>query len=101
MNKKGQALVEFIIILPIIIIIIVSLFDYVNIVNTKMNLENKMEDIILHDDNNLDNLSLDVKQEGNIKTYTLSKKVELFSPVLSKIYSSDYEIKVSRSIKNE
>ena len=35
MNNKGQALVEFIIILPIFIMIILVVFDYARIIQTK------------------------------------------------------------------
>ena len=40
MNKKGQALIEFIIILPIFIMIMLAVFDYVRIYSEKSNLEN-------------------------------------------------------------
>ena len=36
MSKKGQALVEFIIILPVFLMLLLAVFDYVKIIQTKM-----------------------------------------------------------------
>ena len=43
-NKKAQALVEFVLILPILIMILFSIIDFGNIFVTKSNLENKIND---------------------------------------------------------
>jgi len=39
-NNKGQALVEFIIILPIFLLLIISIIDFGNIISKKYSLEN-------------------------------------------------------------
>ena len=49
-NKKGQALIEFIIILPVFVMIMVSVFDYVRIYNEKSMLESVIEEVIINDD---------------------------------------------------
>ena len=46
MNKKGQALVEFILILPVFIFLIFSVYDFGIIFNKKNALENISTDII-------------------------------------------------------
>ena len=54
-NNKGQALVEFIIILPVIIFIIMGLVDTIFIFTHKNNAESKMADVIeLYKDNESD-----------------------------------------------
>ena len=49
MNKKGQALIEFIIILPIFIMMMLAVFDCVRIYSEKSKLESIIEDVILDD----------------------------------------------------
>ena len=46
MNNKGQALIEFVLILPIFILILFSVIDFGIIFNKKSNLENDSVDII-------------------------------------------------------
>ena len=46
MNKKGQALVEFIIILPVIIFIIMVIIDFMMIFTYKNELENDMNNVV-------------------------------------------------------
>ena len=99
LNKKGQALVEFIIILPIIIILMLAVFDFVKIMQTKMNLESTIEEVILDDTINLDkDINLTKKDEDNYTTYTVTKNVDITSPILSAILKNKYEVKVTRSI---
>ena len=47
MNKKGQALVEFIIILPVIIFIIMLLVDFMTIFSYKNKLESNMNNVTI------------------------------------------------------
>ena len=46
MNNKGQALVEFIIIIPVLILIILAIFDYSQIIKTRSDLEDMMEEVV-------------------------------------------------------
>ena len=72
MNKKGQALIEFIIILPIFIMLMLAVFDYVRIYSEKSNLESVIEDVILSNELNDDNI-----------TATIGKlKLSMFSPTI-------------------
>ena len=57
MNKKGQALVEFIIILPVIIFIIMLLVDFMTIFSYKNKLESNMNNVtILYKENKIDEI---------------------------------------------
>ena len=44
-DNKGQALVEFIIILPIFLLLIISVIDFGNIISKKYSLENDIDTI--------------------------------------------------------
>lgn len=98
MNKKGQALIEFIIILPIFIMIMLAVFDYVRIYSEKSNLESVMEDAILSNELKDDNITL-LKELDDEKTkYTLNKSINIYSPVISVIIGDKYVVSVSRTI---
>ncbi|MDD5865820.1 MAG: TadE/TadG family type IV pilus assembly protein [bacterium] len=98
MNKKGQALIEFIIILPIFIMIMLAVFDYVRIYSEKSNLESVMEDVVLSNELKDDNITL-LKELDDEKTkYTLNKSIDIYSPVISVILGNKYVVSVSRTI---
>lgn len=98
MNKKGQALIEFIIILPIFIMLMLAVFDYVRIYSEKSNLENVIEDVILSNELNDDNITI-LKETDDEKTkYTLNKSIDIYSPVISVIIGNKYVVSVSRVI---
>ena len=65
MNKKGQALVEFIIILPVIIFIIMLLVDFMTIFSYKNKLESNMNNVTI----------LYKKKKTNNKKHNKSKKI--------------------------
>ena len=98
MNKKGQALIEFIIILPIFIMLMLAVFDYVRIYSEKSNLESVIEDVILSNELNDDNITI-LKETDDEKTkYTLNKSIDIYSPVISVIIGNRYVVSVSRVI---
>lgn len=98
MNKKGQALIEFIIILPIFIMLMLAVFDYVRIYSEKSNLESVIEDVILSNELNDDNITV-LKETYDEKTkYTLNKSIDIYSPVISVIIGNKYVVSVSRVI---
>lgn len=109
-NKKGQALVEFIILLPIIIFIMLGLIDLFLVFSNKNNLESKMYDVVeLYRKNDelriKDYLSVDKKNiKYTIKTgakytkITLNEEYKFITPGLSKILGNPYKIQVERII---
>ena len=99
MNNKGQALIEFIIILPIFIMILLVVFDYVRIIETKILLENTMEEVILDSDYiPKDDITINKTSNGDYEKIELSKEISLSSPILSPILSNPYKVEISRSI---
>lgn len=108
MNKKGQALVEFILVLPILLLIIISMIDIGNIFLKKFDLNNDLETVAtLYENGDMTNLN-DYLEEENINlsenskddmiTLTLSQKVSISTPVIQQALGSDYEIKTSKTI---
>ncbi|MDD3241508.1 MAG: pilus assembly protein [Bacilli bacterium] len=116
LNIKGQALIEFVLLIPVLIMIIFAMIDFGNIFYTKNELENKTTDIIeIHNKNNFsyqkiinsinnekNNYRLELK-DGNDTFYkiVLKKDIKIINPVLKLILSNPYEIKVERIMTYE
>ena len=111
MSRKGQALVEFIIILPIFLILVLGVIDMGKILYNKTMLEGAMSEVVYmyeagdSSSEILDKLdiaaSLDIKAEDNYTIFYLVKDVDIITPGLNLIFDNPYEISVSRSISNE
>lgn len=107
MNKKGQALIEFILILPIILLILVYLIDIGNIFMQKYTLNNNLETITdLYQNDNLKELhayaaaeDIEYKEEiaGKLITIKLEKKIKVSAPGLSKILGKNYKIETKKT----
>lgn len=111
-NNKGQALVEFIIILPILLLILISIMDFGNILYKKYSLENDLDVVVdmynsndydsINDYVNNNNIEINYSDKDNLLVINIRKNINVFSPILAAIIGKNYEINVSRSIyKNE
>ena len=113
MKKNGQALVEFIIILPILIIILLGIIDFGLIFMKQNTLENNLEEVtnIWTYSHSIDSVNeylneLDEKPEFVIneknKSYelTLISDYNVVTPGLNLILDNPYKIKVSRVMYN-
>lgn len=115
MNKKGQALVEFVIILPIFVFMLLGIIDFGIIIYNTNNLEGKMdstvslykknnnykdvENYVKHDDKSID---LTITNENNkYLEFKLSKNIELITPGLGLIIGNPYKVTVKRTIYYE
>ena len=110
MNNKGQALVEFILILPVLILILFVIVDFGMIISTKSKLENRSVDVVEFVRNNkteeeikslYDDLSVEIKTESNYITITITDEVDIFTPGLNKVIGDPYLVKVERIIYND
>ena len=92
-SNKGQALVEFIIILPITLILIFCVVDFGRIISTKGELEDKTQDIVTFYENGktleeinliMDNkdIKIDLKNNGDYVNLTINKKIKPITPGL-------------------
>ena len=103
-NNRGQALVEFIMILPILILFIMAVFDFANILLKKNEMNDILNDVVsLYENNKKDKIQSFVTENGDeFLTITISKKIDINTPGLSNILGNPYKIEESRTIyKNE
>lgn len=107
MNNKGQALVEFILILPVFIMILFVIIDFGMIFNKKSNLESISNDAIsIYKENEslveIQNLYKDIQIElVNVNDYTkliFKDKVNIVTPGMNKVFGNPYVITVERVI---
>ena len=107
MNNKGQALIEFVLILPIFILILFAIIDFGIIFNKKSNLESDSSDIInlykngttveelenIYEDN-----SIDIYDDGKYYKFIVSTSINLITPGLNRILGEPYVINVERIV---
>ena len=107
-NNKGQALVEFIIILPIFLLLIISVIDFGNIISKKYSLENDLDtvvDMYKSDDYTSINtyiankdIKINYSDKEEFLNIELTKDIKIISPMLNLIFGKNYNISVSRDI---
>ncbi len=113
MNRKGQALVEFVIILPIILFLLFALIDFGMISFDRNRMENIVNDVIKmyknqeskeeinsYVNNNIKDVNINIENVENYTNITLEKKYDFITPGLSKIIGSDFEINIERIVYN-
>ena len=108
MKNKGQALTEFILILPVFMLMVFSIIDFGTIIYKKYTLENDMDVIVdlykqdktLVIDNYIDknNLNINYQKDNNLTTITLEKKLNFMTPGLSLVINNPYVISIKRVI---
>ncbi len=111
MNRKGQALIEFVLILPIFLLILFAIFDFGNIFYSKYELQNQSADIVklIQDDVNIQEVAgmyskLDIKVSSHKEIYKkiiLKKELTLVTPMINRILGDPYIIEVERIVPND
>ena len=109
MNRKGQALIEFVLILPIFILILFATVDFGLILSKKNELENISVDVVsmIKSNKSINEISsmypdISINEESN-NGYTkviISKEVDIMTPGLNLILGNPYKIEIERSIPN-
>lgn len=104
-DNKGQALVEFILILPFFLLIVITMFDLGNILLRKFSLENNLDvisklykvndQVTLSSYINENDIRVTYDRENDYITINVYKDVDIISPILSPVMGNPYEIKVS------
>ena len=110
-NKKGQALVEFIILLPVIVYVFMGFVDLILIASYKSNIDSKMDDVItLYKDNreyeindylnkDLENVTYKVAFDEKYTYIEVNMDYNFITPGLNNILK-DFNIKSERVIVN-
>lgn len=110
MNNKGQALVEFVIILPIFILMLFAVIDFGTIYNVKNELENNSIDIVelIKNDvsmeniiNRYDDIDINIQKDNEYLIVRLEKSVLINTPGLNRIFGEEYMVKVERTIYDD
>lgn len=108
MGKKGQALVEFILVLPVILIILLVIFNVSYVYMEKYDLENDLETITdLYKNGDMktlkayiakEELKFDEKKTGNLIEITVSKDILISAPILNNVLGKNFNLKTSKTI---
>ena len=110
MNRKGQALVEFVLVLPVFILILFAIVDFGTILSKKNELENDSIDIVLLINNgtNIDeikskysDLDIDLKDADKYTEIKITKSINIITPGLNLILGNPYKVIVERVIPND
>lgn len=110
MNNKGQALVEFVLILPILILILFVIIDFGMIINKKNSLENISVDVIsfIKNDKPMEeiremysDISIDVTSENDYLKVSVFDSVDIITPGLNRVLDDPYVIIVERFVYND
>ena len=110
MNRKGQALVEFVLILPVLLLLIFAVYDFGMIYSKKSSLENNSSDIIslyrngksIEEIRNIyPNLIISDELDADYHKITITDKVKVVTPGLNRVLGNPYNIKVEMYIPNE
>ena len=109
MNRKGQALVEFVLILPIFLLILFAVVDFGIILSKKNELENISVDIVsmLKNDNTLEevktlypDITIDVSSDDKYTTIKIYEDIDVMTPGLNLVLGDPYKVEVERVIPN-
>lgn len=106
-DKKGQALIEFILIIPFLTIIFLIIFDISNVLFNKYVLQNNIDDIVViykEDKNKVSNYvkSNDIEVEFYIEDEFIKvvghKDVKIITPLADSLFPNPYTITIERYI---
>lgn len=114
-KRRGQALVEFVIILPVFILLVLGIIDIGKIIYFQNTMENALEDAVIlykadhtYDEiltelhRNDKQLELEVTNENNnYVKINLTKEMPIITPGLNMVITNPYQINVSRVISYE
>lgn len=107
MNRKGQALVEFVLILPVFLLILFCIVDFGNVLNSKNKLENDSSDMVRLMVNGEDidsfkdsyNVNVIVNNYNNkYKRIVFSREVKIITPFLDRFLGNPCIVKVERVV---
>ena len=111
MNRRGQALVEFVLVVPILILMLFAIIDFGNIFYSKYELQNQSADVVrlIQDDVNIQEIldiysKLDISVSPHKEKYKkilLRKELTLVTPMMNRILGNPYIIEVERIIPND
>lgn len=110
-NEKGQALIEFILILPLFLFMLIGTIDLGNIIYKKYSLEGKMDYVVdlyknkkevkLQNYLNEENIQMDLEKKTEYTKIILTDNTKVSTPILKDIIGKNYKVEVTRTIYEE
>lgn len=106
-NKKGQALVEFVAIIPVFLMLVFCIFDFARLISLKGNLESKLSDAVgLYENGKtkeeiekiIDEKNLIIQNNDNYIEISIKDKIAPITPGLNNISKNMFEVQVKRKI---
>lgn len=112
MQKKGQALIEFLIILPVLIFLILGIVDVGKIITIKNQLENDMDYVIdayqknqtfeeIENEIKKKKIKIEINVQRDVIKILLKKETSILTPGLNFVFSNPYDVVIERAILNE
>ena len=105
-NSKGQALVEFILVLPALILLLFGMIEIGNIIYQKYTLETHIDPLIELYNNeeelieiyeNKNDIKADFEKSGNLVNIKVTKNVKLITPGITKFLGNPFKVEVERT----
>lgn len=110
-NNKGQALIEFVILIPVFMMLILGMLDLGNIMYHKYQLSNDLDYISdlyienkendISDYANKQDIKYQIKKNNNKVEIIVSDSIKINTPGLNVILGNYYNISVERMLYNE
>ena len=110
-NKKGQALVEFILIIPVIVMLLFIIIDFSNVFYNKNMIENItnnaaeyiIEGKTIEEVQSIlpDGVSASLVPNGNKRKLTITKSINFVTPFGNLFFSDPYSVSSERVLLNE
>lgn len=110
MDRKGQALVEFVLILPLFIFLVMIIYDFGMIYTKKSSLENRSSDIIelYRSGETIDEIrhvyqevEISFSDDDKYDKLVISVDYNTITPGMDRIFGNPYKLEVVRYIPNE
>lgn len=109
-KTRGQALVEFVLILPVFLLLVFAAIDFGRILYEKYRLQNDLDTVkILYTQNqeqelnrylNQNHLTAIYQEKDTYTVISLSKKLDIVTPGLSQVLNSPYTVTESITVLN-
>ena len=109
-NRRGQALIEFVLILPVFLLILFTIVDFGMLIYTKNQLEGRSTDVVrlIANGDSVEEViktypDIEVSVESYKEDYrkiVILDKVSFINPVIGKILGNPYEVVVERVVPN-
>lgn len=111
MNRRGQALVEFVLILPVFLLILFTIVDFGNFLSTKNQLETESTDIVLllRNGKSAEEVAKSYSKikieesvfEEKYNKIKISENITLINPLLYKILGNPCIVEVERIVPRD